>query len=52
MKKTFLIFIVLVLVLIVAKTAYNRYCASKTEGCKQEKVDYEKDGLPEEGVDY
>jgi hypothetical protein len=52
MKKSFLIFIGLVLLLVVAKTAYNKYCESKPEGCKKEKVNYEKDGLPKEGIDY
>jgi hypothetical protein len=51
MKKSFLIFIVLVLFLILAKTAYNKYCESKPQGCKKEKYD-EKQGLPEEGIDY
>jgi len=52
MKKSFLIFIILVFILFVAKTAYDRYCASKPEGCTKVKVDYEKDGFPEEGIDY
>lgn len=52
MKKSFLIFIVLVLLLVLAKTAYNKYCESKPQGCKKEKIDYEKQGLPEEGVDW
>ncbi len=52
MKKSFLIFIVLVLLLVLAKTAYNKYCESKPQGCKKEKLDYEKQGLPEEGIDY
>ncbi len=52
MKKSLILFIILVLLLLIAKTAYNRYCASKPEGCKQEKVDYEKEGFPEDGVDY
>ena len=52
MNKNFLIFLALVVVLVLAKTAYNKYCESKPEGCKKVKIDYEKDGLPEEGVDW
>lgn len=56
MKKSLLLFIILVILLVVAKIAYNKYCASKPEGCKnqingKEKYD-EKQGLPKEGVDY
>ena len=51
MQKTFLIFIMLVLLLVLAKTAYTKYCESKPEGCKKEKYDENK-GLPEEGIDY
>ena len=51
MKKSFLIFIVLVIVLIVAKLAYTRYCESKIDGCKKEVYDENK-GLPQEGIDY
>jgi len=51
MKKTLIIFIVLTLVLIAAKMAYNKYCESQPDGCKKEK--YDKDaGLPQEGIDY
>jgi len=52
MKKSLLLFIIFVILLILAKTAYTKYCESKPEGCKKEKVDYEKDGLPREGIDY
>ena len=52
MNKNFLIFLLLVLALVVAKTAYNKHCKSKPEGCKEEKIDYEKDGLPIEGIDW
>ena len=52
MKKTLLLFIILVLLLIITKIAYKKYCASKREGCKKETVKYEKDGLPKEGVDW
>jgi hypothetical protein len=36
---------------VVVKTAYNKYCKSKPEGCKKQMYD-EKQGLPEEGIDY
>ena len=36
MKKGLLLFIVIVLVLIIAKIAYSQYCASKPKGCHQE----------------
>jgi len=52
MKKPLLLFILFIFVLIATKMAYNRYCASKPEGCKKEKIDYEKDGLPQEGIDW
>ena len=52
MNKNFLIFLVLVVILVLAKTAYNEYCESKPNGCKKEKIDYEKDGLPEEGLEW
>ena len=55
-KKPLILFIIFVFLLIVARTAYNKYCESKHEGCEnqingKEKYD-EKQGLPEEGVDY
>ncbi len=51
MKKSFLIFIALVILLVIAKMAYTKYCESKPEGCKKEVYD-ENQGLPEEGIDY
>ncbi len=51
MKKSLLLFIIFVLLLVAAKIAYNKYCASKPEGCKKE-VYNENQGLPEEGIDY
>ena len=51
MKKTLILFFVLVLILIIAKLIYNKYCESKPEGCKKEKYD-PKQGLPKEGVDW
>lgn len=38
MKKPLLIFIVIVIVLIAAKVIYTKYCASKVQGCKEEKL--------------
>jgi len=52
MKKSLLLFIIFVILLVLAKTAYTKYCESRPEGCKKVKVDYEKDGLPQEGIDY
>jgi len=52
MKKSLFLFIVFVFILFVAKVAYNKYCQSKPQGCKKEKVDYERDGLPQEGIDW
>jgi len=51
MKKPLVLFIIFVILFIVAKTAYNKYCEFKSEGCKKEKYD-ENQGLPEEGVDW
>ena len=51
MKKPLILFIIFVVLLIVAKMAYNKYCESKPESCKKEKYD-EKQGLPKEGIDY
>jgi len=51
MKKPIIVFLILVLFLVLAKTAYNKYCESKPEGCKKEKYD-EKQGMPKEGIDY
>ena len=56
MKKPLILFIVCVVVLVIAKIAYNKYCESKPEGCKNQlngKEKYDEDqGLPEEGVDW
>ena len=51
MKKSLILFIVFVVLLVVAKIAYTKYCESKPEGCKKVKYD-ENQGLPEEGIDY
>jgi len=49
MKKPLLIFISIVILLIIAKVAYTKYCASKAEGCKEEP--YEENILSDDHVD-
>ena len=49
MKKPLLLFLLAVIVLIVAKLAYTKYCESKKEGCKEEK--YEDNILSDDHVD-
>jgi len=39
MNRNFLIFLVFSIVLILAATLYNKYCESKPQGCKKEKVE-------------
>lgn len=51
MKKPLLFFIISVVLIIVVKIAYNKYCESKPEGCKKEKYD-EDQGLPKKGIDW
>jgi hypothetical protein len=51
MKKTLLIFMILVAILVLAKVLYNRYCASTPQGCTKE-VFEEDDCSPREGIDY
>jgi hypothetical protein len=51
MKKPLLLFIISVVLLIIAKLAYNKYCESKPDGCKKEKYD-ENQGSPREGIDW
>ena len=50
MKKPLLIFISVVLLFIIAKVVYTKYCASKAEGCKEEK--FEDSILTEDHVDH
>ncbi len=45
MKKPLILFIIFVVLFIVAKIAYNKYCESRPEGYKKEKYD-EDQGLP------
>jgi len=52
MKKVLIVFLMGVVLIVVAKMAYNKYCESKEGGCVEEKMDYEKDGLPREGIDW
>ena len=51
MKKPLILFIIFVILIIVAKIAYNKYCESKPEGCKKEKKD-EREEYPREGIDW
>ena len=46
--KPLLLFIIFVVLIIVGKLAYTKYCESKPEGCKETKVEE----TPEEGVDW
>jgi len=52
MKKNLMLFILLVIVLIIAKTVYTKKCNDNPNGCIESKINYEKDGLPVEGVDW
>jgi len=53
MKKSLRIFLMAVVLLVLAKMAYQKYCASHEGVCpKEERMDYEKDGLPQEGIDW
>ncbi|WP_161937669.1 hypothetical protein [Sulfurovum riftiae] len=52
MKKPLLIFIILALLIIVAGFAYKRYCETKPDGCKQEKLEDREDLGPQEGIDW
>jgi len=50
MKKPLLLFIIFVVLFVLAKIAYTKYCASKPDGCKDEP--YVERNLPEDHVDY
>jgi len=39
MKKPLLLFIGVVILFLIAKVMYTKYCASKIDGCKQEKFE-------------
>lgn len=51
MKKPLLLFIIAVILFVVAKVAYNKYCESRPEGCKKENLK-DRHETPEEGVDW
>ncbi len=51
MKKPLLLFIIGSIVLIAGIVAYNKYCASKPDGCK--KTDVSSDDMePRKGIDW
>jgi hypothetical protein len=52
MKKVLIIFLMCVALLVVAKIANNKYCESNEGACVEDKMDYEKDGLPIEGQEW
>jgi hypothetical protein len=39
MNKNFLLFLVIVIILVLTKVSYSKYCASKPQGCKHEQVE-------------
>ena len=51
LKKPLLLFIIFVAVLLVAIFLYNKYCESKPEGCKKEKLE-EREDSTREGIDW
>jgi len=51
MKKPLLLFLAGVVALVAAKLAYDRYCASKPDGCQKVKQDH-KDSDPKKGIDW
>ena len=51
MKKPLLFFIISVVLFIIAKIAYNKYCESKPEGCKKNKSD-KREEYPVKGIDW
>ena len=46
--KPLLLFIIFVVLIVLGKLAYTKYCESKPEGCKKVKIIE----TPEEGVDW
>jgi hypothetical protein len=50
MKKPLLLFIIFVILFVLAKIAYTKYCESKKEGCVEE--EYVERNLPMDHVDY
>ena len=51
MKKPLLLFIIAVVLFILAKIAYDKYCETKPEGCKKEKTD-EREEHPVKWIDW
>ena len=51
MGKPLFLFVVFVVVMVIAKITYNKYCNSKPEGCRSVKID-KNQGSPEEGIDW
>ena len=51
MKQPLLLFIISVVLLIIAVLAYNKYCESKPEGCKNVKSN-EREEYPRKGTDW
>ena len=50
-KPLLLLFIVFAVVLLVAIFIYTKYCKTKPEGCKKEKLEGT-EGSPREGIDW
>ena len=51
MKKQLLFFILIVLLFTIAKIVYDKYCASKPEGCKKMKAE-DREEYPLKGIDW
>jgi len=51
MKKPLLFFIIFIVLLVIAKIVYSKYCESKPEGCKKVKAD-EREEHPIKGIDW
>ena len=51
MKKPLILFIISIILFIVVKIAYTKYCESKPEGCKKENKD-DREEFPKEGIDW
>ncbi len=49
MKKPLILFIIFAVLIVVIGIAYNKYCASKPEGCKDEP--YDERGLSDDHMD-
>lgn len=51
MKKPLILFILFVVLFIIAKIVYNKYCESTPEGCKKEKPE-DREEHPVKGIDW